>query len=154
LLSQKNLKLRSGIIGSSPFQGEARRGLCVVDRDPDSKVINRKDMSLRRRILRNSMPNPELKLWLRIRNRQISGYKFRRQHSFGHFVVDFYCPEARLVIEVDGDFHFNQKAKERDIVRQKFIESNELSFLRFTNIEVVENVDGVVSRIEEFLNPH
>jgi very-short-patch-repair endonuclease len=60
------------------------------------------------------MPPAEVILWQRLRNRQVEGYKFRRQYSIGRFVVDFYCPEKRLAIEVDGESHFVEEADLRD----------------------------------------
>lgn len=60
------------------------------------------------------MPNEEIILWSRLKNRQLGGLRFRRQYSVGRYVVDFYCPEVRLVIEIDGDYHFTGEAKQYD----------------------------------------
>lgn len=84
-------------------------------------------------------------LWQNLRNRQLSGFKFRRQHAVERFIVDFYCPEAGLVIEVDGPIHEYQK--EEDSIRQAFIESQELRLLRFTNEEVLNNINRVLNEI-------
>ena len=77
------------------------------------------------------------------------GYKFRRQHTIDRFIVDFYCTEARLVIEVDGIIHDDQQ--EADQLRTEIIESLGLRVLRFTNGEVLQQTDGVVERIAEVL---
>ena len=97
------------------------------------------------------MPEPEKHLWTWLRAKQISGYKFRRQYSVGKYVIDFYCPEAKLAIEVDGDSHFIDQHSQYDIVRQKFVESKGIHFLRFTNTDVIENLEGVFIRITESL---
>ena len=97
-----------------------------------------------------SNPTPaENHLWRRIRKEQLLGYKFRRQHTIDRFIVDFYCTEARLVIEVDGGIHDEQQ--EADQLRTEYLESLGLRVLRFTNGEVLQQTDGVVERIAEEL---
>jgi very-short-patch-repair endonuclease len=92
-------------------------------------------------------------MWQHLRDRQLLGFKFRRQHSIERFIVDFYCSEAALVIEVDGPIH--QYSKEEDTIRQEYIESYGLRLLRFTNDEVINNLDSVLNRIsEELSRPH
>ena len=92
-------------------------------------------------------------IWQHLRDRQLLGFKFRRQHSIERFIVDFYCSEAALVIEVDGPIH--QYSIEEDAIRQEYIESYGLRLLRFTNDEVLNNLDSVLSRIaEELRKPH
>jgi very-short-patch-repair endonuclease len=88
-------------------------------------------------------------LWKRIRNRQIVNSKFRRQHPIDRFIVDFYCAEAHLVIEVDGSIH--DYTPDEDALRQAYIESLGLRVLRFTNGEVLQQTDGVIERIAEVL---
>jgi very-short-patch-repair endonuclease len=75
--------------------------------------------------------------------------KFRRQYSVGAFVIDFYCPELKLAIEVDGDSHFQQGAEKRDADRETFIKQYGIKFLRFTNSDVRENLYGVLTQIWE-----
>ena len=80
----------------------------------------------------------------------MNGLKFRRQYGIGHFIVDFYCPELRLAIELDGDSHFNNKeVLEYDKRRQEYIERVNIKFLRFTNNEVFESLEGVIQAIQE-----
>ena len=98
-------------------------------------------------MLRQSMPKPESILWERLRDRALEGQNFRRQYSVGNFVIDFYCPALRLALEIDGDSHFVEGAQERDRDRQDFIESHGIVFLRFTNRDVCENIDGVLRAI-------
>ena len=80
----------------------------------------------------------------------MNGLKFRRQYGIGQFIVDFYCPELRLAIELDGDSHFNNKeVLEYDKRRQEYIERVNIKFLRFTNNEVFESLEGVIQAIQE-----
>jgi very-short-patch-repair endonuclease len=97
-------------------------------------------------------PTPaENALWAKLRNRRLNDSKFRRQHAVYRFIVDFYCAEARLIIEVDGDIHDYTQAE--DAIRQEFLESLGLLVIRFTNDEVFHQIDGVLDVIAEYL-PH
>ncbi len=82
----------------------------------------------------------------KIRNQQLR-VKFRRQHGIGKYIVDFYCPDFQLVIELDGDSHYQEGAQEYDYVRDEFMRAASLRILRFTNIEVMNNLDEVVLAI-------
>lgn len=111
-------------------------------------LYNTHSMKKRRRNLRHSAPPAEVVLWQYLKSRQLEGYKFRRQFSIGGYVVDFYCPELRLVIEVDGPAHFiNKEVLLYDKERQKYIESLNIKVLRFTNTDVYNNIDGVLESI-------
>ena len=98
-----------------------------------------------RRKLRRAMTEPEQKLWYRLREVGIA--KFRRQHSVGPYIVDFYCAVAKLVIEVDGESHFTSNGKQDDWIRDDYLVAQGLKVLRFTNSEVMQNLDGVVQMI-------
>jgi very-short-patch-repair endonuclease len=90
-------------------------------------------------------------LWQRLRNRQIADAKFRRQHTIERFIVDFYCAEAQLVVEVDGPIH--DYTPEEDAIRQEFLESLGLRVIRFTNDDVLHHLDAVTEAIDGFLTP-
>ena len=113
------------------------------------RIYNRQKENLKRRLLRTTMPKAEAILWSKLRRRQMMGYKFRRQFSIEHYVVDFFCPELKLVIEVDGDSHFIGDAPEYDAERQENIENFGIVFLRFLNEEVYDNLNGVLITIAE-----
>jgi len=113
------------------------------------RIFNRQTENLKRRTLRNNMPKAETILWKKLRRRQMMGYKFRRQFSVKQYVVDFYCPELKLAIELDGDSHFIGNAPEYDKKRQSDIESFGIEFLRFQNNEVYKNLDVVLTTIAE-----
>ncbi len=85
-------------------------------------------------------------LWSALRKKQL-GVKFRRQHTIGHYIVDFYCAELRLVIEIDGESHFTSEGMVYDEIRDKFLESCGLKVLHFTNQQVMCELEGVLSRI-------
>lgn len=96
------------------------------------------------------IPTPaEDHLWGCLRNRQLQGAKFRRQHAIDRFIVDFYCAEARLIIEVDGAVH--DYRPDEDAIRQEFLESLGLRVIRFTNADVLQHTNAVLARIAEHL---
>ncbi|MDZ7711869.1 MAG: endonuclease domain-containing protein [Rhodovibrio sp.] len=91
--------------------------------------------------LRQQTTDAEARLWYVLRRKHMLGFKFRRQHPIGRYVADFACPEARLVIEVDGGQHAEQVA--RDAARTRELEAHGYTVLRFWNNEVLANFDGV-----------
>jgi very-short-patch-repair endonuclease len=97
------------------------------------------------------MPDAEVILWSKLRRKQMGGHKFRRQYGVGKYSIDFYCPELRLAIEVDGESHFADGAAEKDKERENFIIQFGIRFLRFSNTEVRENLDGVLLQIEDVM---
>ena len=97
-------------------------------------------------------PTPaEALLWKRLRKRQVKDFRFRRQHPIVRFIVDFYCAESKLVVEVDGSVHDEHGHDEYDADRQQFLEALGLRVLRFTNDEVVGDTDVVVDVIADAL---
>ncbi len=110
--------------------------------------FNKRSTRSVRRMLRKIMPKAELILWSRLRRRAILGARFRRQYSVGPYVVDFCCPALKLAVEVDGETH-NASTEAYDRERQNYIEEYGIKFLRFTNVEVYDNLDGVLTRIYE-----
>lgn len=118
-----------------------------------TKIYNRTSEKEKRRLLRKNMPPAEVILWSKIKGKQLKGYKFRRQYSVGRFVIDFYCPEIKLAIEVDGESHYtDDEIKQYDQDRQAFIESFGIRFVRFTNTEIYNNLDGVLQKLVMILS--
>ncbi len=109
--------------------------------------FNRSSEKDKRRELRSAMPVAEMIIWSRLRGRQLLGCKFRRQYSVGTYMLDFYSPEVKLAIELDGDSHFQPGAREYDARRQDFIESFGIHVVRVLNCDVYENLDGVLEMI-------
>ena len=117
-----------------------------------SYIFNRFDNKDIRRKLRKNEPATERLLWSHLRNRQLLGLKFRRQYGVGNYVIDFYCAETKLGIEIDGNSHFeNSVVIVKDKLRQEFIESLGITVYRFTNREVMENIEGVLEVISKFV---
>jgi very-short-patch-repair endonuclease len=106
----------------------------------------------KRRRLRRNAPRTERLLWPYLANRRLNGYKFRRQHSADRFVLDFYCPERGLAIEIDGPSHYSAKARAYDARRQRWIEGYGVTFQRFSNWEVYNRREGVLQAIEALLD--
>jgi len=101
------------------------------------------------RQLRENMTDAERHLWAKIRMKQLKGYQFYRQKPVGDYIVDFYCPKAKLVIEIDGSQHFSDEMTSYDRIRDEHLSSLGLRVLRFTNTEVLTNTEGVLERISE-----
>ena len=106
-----------------------------------------RDLKQPSRQLRTNVTEPERHLWAKIRRKQLKGCQFYRQKPIGEYIVDFYCHRAKLVVEVDGDLHFSDEAVKNDRVRDEYLSSLGLRVLRFTNAEVMGNIEGVVERI-------
>ena len=114
------------------------------------------EMLKRASILRNEMTETELLLWERLRKNKNRGYRFRAQHPIGKFIVDFYCHEALLVIEIDGSIHQTEIVAERDKGRELEISKLGIKVVRFTNNDIYDDLDNVavtISRIIESTRP-
>jgi very-short-patch-repair endonuclease len=99
----------------------------------------------RSRALRREMTPAEKILWGRLRDRRFAGFKFRRQHVIGPYIVDFYCAQARLVLEIDGETHLGRERP--DQTRQSWLEGQGLKVVRFWNTEVYDDGDPVMEII-------
>lgn len=110
-------------------------------------IYNRKELNERRQQLREEMTNAELLLWQQLKNKQLLGFKFRRQFSVGAYVIDFYCPKIKLAIEIDGVTHSTSEEIEYDKQRQEEIEIIGIQFLRFTNEMIFNDLDKVLDKI-------
>ncbi len=101
------------------------------------------------RQLRGNMTDAERHLWARLRMRQLKGYQFYRQKPIGDYIVDLYCPRAKLVIEIGSSQHFSDGKIEEDRKRDDYLIALGLRVLRFTNTDVMMNIDGTVESIIE-----
>lgn len=108
-------------------------------------LFNNPNRKIQRRHLRAQMTEAELKLWSKIRKKRL-GYGFRRQYSIGPYIVDFYCPRKRLVIELDGKQH--QDTQEYDEYRTEYFKSLNMKVVRFWNKEVLKDINKVVKKIK------
>jgi S-adenosylmethionine decarboxylase proenzyme len=113
-----------------------------------------RELILRARELRRTATSAEQLLWDLLRRRQIHGRSFRRQHPLGRFIADFFCDDARLIIEVDGAVHLEPTQQERDRSREEILRANDLSVLRFTNNDVFNQTEKVLEAISDFVLTH
>ncbi|HML76097.1 MAG TPA: DUF559 domain-containing protein [Anaerohalosphaeraceae bacterium] len=102
-----------------------------------------------RRRLRSHLTPAEAKMWTYLKDKQLDGRRFRRQHSFGNYILDFYCPSERLAIELDGQPHFNTRAAVYDYERDLFLAHFDVLVLRFVNRFVFDNPQGVLNQIRD-----
>lgn len=111
-------------------------------------AINLSRMKWRRKTLRVNQTESESLLWKRIKNKQL-GYWFKRQVSFDHYVVDFYCPQIKLVIEIDGKSHIGKDKYDKH--RENYLEGFGVKIMKFSDQEVLENIDEVIKKIRLLL---
>ena len=97
------------------------------------------------------MTKEEVKLWNILRAKRFYGYKFKRQALIGEYIVDFLCPEKKLIIEIDGGQHNIEENINRDEIRTTYLEQNGFKVIRFWNNEIWNNIDGVCEQIKKEL---
>ena len=129
----------------SPWQGRKKKKFICMQ-----IIHNIKAKTHTRKILRKSATPQEIILWSRLRRKQLS-YKFRRQHSIGKYIVDFYCSEKKLIIELDGWQHRKENNEGYDAERTNFLESLGYKVIRFWNNDINKNIEGVILKIEDNL---
>ena len=117
-----------------------------------ARHFNRTSVKEKRRSLRRRQTLAEEIVWQNVRNRKMLGYKFRRQYSVDQFIIDFYCPELKLAVEIDGSVHDTSEAKMYDVSRQKHIETFGICFIRIRNEEIVGDANKAFAKIEEKIN--
>ena len=117
------------------------------------KIHNKKELEYRRKKLRNDSTLAEIFLWKHLKQKQLNGRKFRRQHSIGNYIVDFYCPEERLVVELDGEPHFDKETKKYDKARTLYLNGLNIRVIRFENVGILHDLENVLNKISsEFYN--
>ncbi|MCC2630309.1 MAG: hypothetical protein K0S38_118 [Candidatus Paceibacter sp.] len=116
-------------------------------------IHNAKNMQARRRELRKNATLQEIILWKYLRKKKL-GYLFYRQHSIGPYVVDFYCPQAKLIIELDGQQHQELENKKYDSERTVFFETLGFRVIRFWNSEIDNEINSVLFTIQKNLSEY
>jgi len=111
-----------------------------------------KDLVKKARELRNNMTLAEILLWSELRSKKVEGYKFRRQQPIFDYIVDFYCHELKLIIEVDGEIHSLYEQAEKDKKRNRILKINGFNILHFSNYEVEGDLFGSVKKIKSFIS--
>jgi very-short-patch-repair endonuclease len=130
-------------VGHPSEEGIFRRR-AIIDYERYLKELARK--------LRQNMTLGEVLLWQRLKRKQIRGYDFDRQRPIDRYIVDFYCKDLKLAIEIDGSSHDGEEAKVNDDIRQERLESLGVRFLRFTDADVKRNMEMVVDSIEYLID--
>jgi very-short-patch-repair endonuclease len=111
-------------------------------------IHNRKPIEKFRKALRHNLTPAEAVLWKAIQRGKLDGRKFRRQHSVGSYVLDFYCPAELLAVELDGAHHFTLAGNEYDVERTKYLNALNIRVLRFENKFVFSQLDGLLDEIK------
>jgi very-short-patch-repair endonuclease len=112
-------------------------------------IHNNKYLKDLRRQNRKNLTPAEAELWKHLQGSKLDGRKFRRQHSVGNYILDFYCPQEKLGLELDGKIHFTDNAFEADTVRTEYLNSLNIRIIRFENKEVFEQLEGVLEEIRQ-----
>lgn len=110
------------------------------------EIHNRDYLKGFRKDLRNNSTSAEATLWKHLKGKQL-GKKFRRQHSVGNYIVDFYCATERVAVELDGAHHFTEQGIKCDEERTKYLNGLNIRVIRFENARVFEDIEGVLSEI-------
>ncbi len=105
------------------------------------------------RLLREKQTNAEIILWSYLKEKPL-GCKFRRQHPISIYIADFYCHALKVIIEIDGDIHTDNDVQKRDVERQSSLEPEGISFIRFRNHDIENNLEDVINKIEKYIKTH
>lgn len=106
-----------------------------------------------RKELRKNLTLAESRLWILLKGKQLEGRKFRRQHSVGNYILDFYCPSEKLCVELDGEHHYTEEGLKYDEARTAYLNSVEVRVIRFENKMVFDDPEGVLEQIKSiFIN--
>ncbi|MBZ9629073.1 endonuclease domain-containing protein [Psychroflexus sp. CAK1W] len=106
------------------------------------------EIFLKAKKLRQNLTEAEKVLWELLRSKETLGHRFRRQHPFGNYILDFYNHELKLCIEIDGEYHFKKEQKEKDDDREDFLNFNEISIIRYTNDQVLNDIQSVLKDLK------
>lgn len=116
---------------------------------PTQRINNRSYLKENRKRLRNNLTTAEARFWMYVKNKQFKGRKFRRQHSIYNFILDFYCPQEKLAIELDGHHHYTPNGLEQDHKRDQILNDLGIVVLRFENKFLFEQPEMVFEEIED-----
>ena len=115
------------------------------------RIFNNASTRDKRKNLRKNQTEAEQALWRRLRSKTFCDCKFFRQYGIGEYIVDFYCAECKLVIELDGGQHYSEAGTEYDRLRENYMSAMGIKTIRFSNTDILQNIDGVLAQIEQEL---
>jgi very-short-patch-repair endonuclease len=101
--------------------------------------------------LRSNQTTAEQMLWDKIRNRQLRGFRFLKQYILDRYIADFYCSKMKVAVEIDGRIHERDDIKEYDAIREDVIKAHGIRIIRFSNDEIMHDIESVLERLVEFL---
>ncbi len=141
---------------ASPLLGETQRGILGLSNKFKSGTLemtqyltNSPELKKYRQDLRNNLTKAEVTLWKYLKSKQLEGRKFRRQFSVRNYILDFYCVEENLAIELDGQEHYSEAGYESDLKRSNFLREQGIRVLRFENEDVFKNTEEVLGEIKK-----
>jgi Uncharacterized protein conserved in bacteria len=111
-----------------------------------------RELVRRARVLRSNMTKAEIILWSRLRSKQINGYKFRRQQPLLDYIVDFYCVDLKLIIEVDGEIHFLSEKTNYDSKRNNMLKANGYNIIHLSNFEIETEINSTINKIISYIS--
>jgi len=117
------------------------------------QINNRSELKQNRKGLRNNLTPAEAKLWTLLKNKKLDGRKFRRQHSVGSYILDFYCTVEKLAIELDGAHHFTEEGLKYDEERTAYLNSVGIRVVRFENRLVFDDPEYVLEEVKKYFLP-
>ncbi|MGI8788731.1 MAG: endonuclease domain-containing protein [Pyrinomonadaceae bacterium] len=142
--SKGGVSRSDGVVGD----GNARPTRPNGNEFKKTQIHNLPHLKKFRKDLRNNLTPAEAKFWKIVQSKNFEGRKFRRQHSVGNYILDFYCPSEKLAIELDGEIHFTDTARDYDRKRRLYLESCGIKVLRFENKLVFEELEWVLGVIK------
>jgi len=128
-----------------------KEGALKLDGISKMKIHYDKKLKKFSRTLRQEMTDAERLFWSKVRMKQLNGYQFYRQRPIDRYVVDFFCPKAKLIVEIDGGQHYEDDGRRKDEIRDKYLSGLGLKILRFSDRDIIENIEGVVEHVLENL---
>jgi very-short-patch-repair endonuclease len=152
-INKKSRSLRIGADGEVWSSNHADGGISAYASAVVKRLHNRSEKKSKRQELRNAATTAEATLWKFLQRRLLYGRTFRRQHSIDPYIVDFYCPECRLVIELDGQPHYEIIADEYEVERSQYLERLGIKVVRFENRSIYESLEAVLETIRQELCP-
>jgi len=145
----KNVKTNQKQVPLLTKEGCPKDGVVLKDIEHNNKQINNlQEYKIFRKSLRRNLTTAEAVLWKMLQKRKLDGRKFRRQHSIGKYILDFYCPNEKLAVELDGQGHFEMAHSEYDVERSEFLISKGIKVLRFENKSIFEFSELVLEEIK------
>ncbi|MDW8296568.1 MAG: methionine synthase [Raineya sp.] len=147
-MSASTQKASENLEFSAEFSPPSKEGQGEVKTFLTNGISNLKELEEKRKNLRKNATSAEKFLWKALQRKQLEGRKFRRQHSIEHFILDFYCPQERLAIELDGEGHFSPSGQEYDLYRDTKLTELGIKVLHFENKRIFEDLEGVLETIK------